>query len=144
MIFRLKRIFFGKNYTIGHLYNGDGKRLCDTLEPERKPSLTGSTRNSSNSTNLTNSKGCIPAGKYRVVVTYSPKFRRRLPLLERVPGFTGIRIHAGNTRRNTRGCILPGENREVGKVLNSRHWEEEIIRLIDNSHSPVWLEISDS
>ena len=39
-----------------------------------------------------------------------------------VPGFTGIRIHAGNDAKDTDGCLLLGENTQRGKVLNSRYW----------------------
>lgn len=55
----------------------------------------------------------IPSGRYRVEVTYSPKFKRWLPVLHDVPGFTGIRIHAGNTAKDTEGCILVGVNATV-------------------------------
>lgn len=54
------------------------------------------------------SNNCIPAGKYKVVLTYSPKFKRLLPLVL-VEGRDGIRIHSGNTDQDTTGCILVGE-----------------------------------
>jgi len=50
----------------------------------------------------------IPAGRYRVDITYSNRFKRQLPLLMGVPGFAGIRIHPGNTHADTEGCLLPG------------------------------------
>jgi hypothetical protein len=68
----------------------------------------------------------IPAGTYDVVVNISPKCRRLLPRLLNVPHFEGILIHRGNTDKDSAGCILPGENRAVGKVLNSTYWEKRI------------------
>lgn len=50
----------------------------------------------------------IPVGRYKVDITYSNRFKRQMPILIGVPGFTGIRIHAGNTHQNTDGCLLLG------------------------------------
>lgn len=57
----------------------------------------------------------IPAGRYRVIITRSARFARMLPLVCDVPGFSGIRIHAGNTNDDTSGCILVGQStRDIG------------------------------
>ncbi len=73
-------------------------------------------------------KTAIPKGEYRIRLTVSEKFRNRawakpygglVPLLEDVPGYSGIRIHPGNTAADTEGCILPGQNLRPGMVLNS-------------------------
>lgn len=53
---------------------------------------------------------CIPANKYNAIVTMSTRFKKELPLLENVPNFAGIRIHGGNTDKDTHGCILIGKN----------------------------------
>ena len=113
----LKRIAKKKSYTIGKLYV-DGETFCDTLEPTWRDYAHGAYK----------VKGCsaIPEGRYAVVISWSPKFKEWLPLLLGGPDFNkkwqGIRIHAGNTSCDTEGCILLGENREPGKVLDSRRY----------------------
>lgn len=57
----------------------------------------------------------IPAGTYDVRFTWSPKFNRNVPEVMHVPGFQGIRIHAGNDADDTEGCILPGLRRDKTK-----------------------------
>ena len=90
----------------------------------------------------------IPEGRYAVVVTLSPKFGKWLPLLVGDQNFNrlfqGIRIHAGNTAKDTQGCILPGENLKKGMVLNSARWVTRIKDLIAEAKErgePVWLTI---
>lgn len=63
----------------------------------------------------------IPVGTYRVIVSWSNRFRKYLPLLLDVDGFKGIRIHAGNTEKDTEGCILVGTSRIKEGVANSRY-----------------------
>lgn len=58
-------------------------------------------------------KTAIGAGRFEIAITWSERFKRRLPLLMNVPNFTGIRIHSGNTELDTDGCLLPGKNREA-------------------------------
>lgn len=66
-------------------------------------------------------KGPIPAGTYRVRLTYSGRFQCLLPEVLGVPGFTGIRIHAGNTKADTEGCILVGKYQSgEGEIADSR------------------------
>ena len=62
----------------------------------------------------------IPAGFYMVDITYSPRFKRELPLLLGVRNFVGIRIHPGNTASDTEGCILIGQGKGQNCVLSSR------------------------
>lgn len=68
----------------------------------------------------------IPSGRYEVVLRYSPNFKRETPWLKDVPGWQWVLIHGGNDPSHTKGCLLPGENKAKGKVLNSRHWEDLI------------------
>ena len=120
----LTRIARKAEYTIGRLEDENGKKLCDTLEPIWRNYDGGELK--------IPKKSAIPEGTYRVVTTYSLRFRKYLPLLVGVPGFEGVRIHAGNTSRDTEGCILVGHNLQVGKVLWSRITLEKLMKLIEN------------
>ena len=92
------------NSTIGMLKAGDFQ--CFTLEDVVRPTkIHGQT--------------AIPAGTYKVVVNFSPRFHKALPLLLDVPGFSGIRIHPGNKSADTEGCILPGLTRSTDWVGQS-------------------------
>jgi hypothetical protein len=64
-------------------------------------------------------KTAIPAGRYEVVITWSNRFKRLLPLLLNVKGFEGIRMHVGNYAANTDGCLLPGTGVTKDMVVNS-------------------------
>ena len=120
----LTRIARKAEYTIGRLEDENGKKLCDTLEPIWRNYDGGELK--------IPKKSAIPEGTYRVVTTYSLRFRKYLPLLVGVPGFEGVRIHSGNTSRDTEGCILVGQNLQVGKVLWSRITLEKLMKLIEN------------
>lgn len=50
----------------------------------------------------------IPRGRYELVISFSERFKKLLPLTQHVPGFLGIRIHPGNVVADTDGCILVG------------------------------------
>jgi hypothetical protein len=106
MKLKLIRDCHGKESTTGKLFV-DGAFECYTLEDVCRPKKI---------------KGCtaIPEGTYEVVVTYSNRFKRLLPLLLHVPNYEGIRIHSGNTAKDTEGCILVGKARGVNIVTNSR------------------------
>ena len=128
----LTRIAKRPDYTIGRLTDEKGERICDTLEPTWRDYKGGELK--------VPKKSAVPEGTYRVVVTKSPRFGRYLPLLVGVPGFEGIRIHSGNTVKDTEGCILVGENLQVGRLLWSRITLEKLMRLIENEKE-VYLTI---
>ena len=132
----LKRIEMHKDYTVGKIYM-DGEYLCDTLEPTRRDIGWG--RPGKKQAGRT----AIPEGRYPVAVTFSPRFERWLPLLLHVSGFEGIRIHAGNTVRDTAGCILPGLYRGNGRLIDSRLWEHRIVRRLGRrpEGEAVWISI---
>lgn len=134
----LKRIALRPTYTIGRLYI-DGEYFCDTVEDTVRD-LDRDGR-FANGEQKVYAQTAIPYGTYAVEVTYSPKFCRELPLLKDVPHFTGIRIHRGNTAGDSAGCIIVGENKEVGKVLNSTPYEQRITALL-KGRTDVTIEIS--
>lgn len=115
-----------KGYTISRVYIdgvrfGDGKAWCSCLEDEDR-GLTQDMPIAEIRNRKVKGQTAIPSGEYTVVVTWSPRFKRDMPLVENVPGFEGIRLHSGNDAGDTEGCLLWGENTVVGKVLNSRYW----------------------
>lgn len=127
MEIRLKRIAKKEGYTIGKLYV-DGKYVCDTLE-DKDRGLTSKMSEAQISGMKLHGETAIPMGRYLVdMKTVSPRFggraqyqfcKGRLPRLCNIPGFSGVLIHCGNTAKDTEGCILVGENKKVGMVLNS-------------------------
>lgn len=96
-----------ENKTIGELIVNN-KKFCDTLED--KVRLYWSLLPFRQLLGIKIwGKTAIPAGRYEIVITYSERFKRRLPLLLKVPQFESIRIHGGNTELDTEGCLLIGK-----------------------------------
>ena len=110
----IKRTFKGAEYTIGKLYI-DGAYFCDTLEDTVRTGekIAGKT--------------AIPAGTYKVKMTWSPRFKRYLPEILNVPNFSGVRIHAGNSALDTEGCVLLGLNKVKARVVCSKNAVEFFI-----------------
>ena len=126
------------NAITGRLIVDDGQLTLDTLEPWQY---------------------AIPAGCYRLRLTYSPVFQEILPLLDGVLGYarqphngirrTGIRIHAGNTIADSRGCILVGSiyMGDKARLLSSRKALNELREYLlnyqkQNPHEEIYIEIS--
>ncbi|MDT7604435.1 MAG: hypothetical protein QOF61_2432 [Acidobacteriota bacterium] len=106
MDLKLVRKTFTEQSTMGEL-SVNGKFECFTLEDKvRAVKIHGAT--------------AIPEGIYEVVVTFSNKFKKQLPLLNNVPNFDGIRIHSGNKPADTEGCILVGQTKSKDFVGGSR------------------------
>ncbi len=143
----LKRIAKRKTYTIGRLYireqvmdeylpSYEDRYFCDTLEPTWRDYANGAYK--------VKGRSAIPEGRYAVVISFSPKFKQWLPILLGVPKFEGIRIHAGNTAKDTEGCILVGKNKFVGQVVDSRIWlhrlKQKIVEAKGRGES-VWITV---
>lgn len=97
MKIEVNRIFKASTYTIGELSVNDNY-LCDTLEDRVRPEgekVYGET--------------AIPAGTYTVILSYSNRFKKVMPEIQNVPNFTGVRIHCGNSSKDTEGCLLVGK-----------------------------------
>lgn len=97
MKIEVNRIFKASTYTIGELSVNDNY-LCDTLEDRVRSEgekVYGET--------------AIPAGTYTVVLSYSNRFKKVMPEIQNVPNFTGVRIHCGNSSKDTEGCLLVGK-----------------------------------
>ena len=74
--------------------------------------------------------------------TLSPKYGRMMPLLLRVPGYAGVRIHSGNTAEDTAGCLLPGLTRRdgfVGKSAAAYRWLDDKIAEVEAAGGQVWI-----
>lgn len=131
----------GESYTIGSL-SIDGKKFCDTLEDKvrdlnKNGVFDGDEKKVYGET-------AIPYGAYDVVVDYSPKFKRELPRLQNVRHFEGVLIHRGNTAEDSAGCILVGENKVKGKVINSTPYEKELVRILKEAQDrkePITIKI---
>lgn len=104
---RLRREPTVDGVTHGALFNGE-VHLCWTLEDAvRAPGVK------------VQNQTAISPGRYRVILDQSTRFQRLMPHVLDVPGFTGIRIHSGNTVEDTNGCILVGMLRQVSTVSQS-------------------------
>ena len=130
----IKRIFKGDKYTIGKLYV-NGVYECDTLEDTDR-GLTEDSPLSEIQSKKVYGETAIPTGTYKIDMnTVSPKFKDRswakfcggkLPRLIDVKGYEGVVIHVGNKAEDTLGCILVGENKIKGQVINSTATFQEL------------------
>jgi len=121
MKLKLIRTFIGSDYTIGSLAV-DGIYFCETLEDlPRKVKIPNKT--------------CIPKGAYKVILNFSNRFQKTMPLLLNVPEFEGIRIHAGNTANDTSGCILVGKNTKKGELTESRITYNKLFALMEKAEN---------
>lgn len=124
----LKRIALRDTYTIGKLYINN-KYICDTVEDKVRDINKNGVFD--NGEKKVYGETAIPYGTYEVKWTYSNRFKKYMPEILNVPNFSGIRIHSGNTAADSLGCIIVGENKAVGKVLNSRATVNKLYPIIE-------------
>lgn len=149
MELHLKRIAKRETYTIGRL-SIDGVRFCDTLEDTDRglrQDLPISILKAKKKKGVT----AIPTGRYRVTLgVQSPKYKNRkqyefcdgyVPRLLNVPAYEGVLIHIGNTPADTEGCILVGENKVVGKVINSTNTFYRLYERLRNATDYIYITI---
>ena len=122
----VERIYKADDYTIGKMYINK-QYFCDTLEDKVRllncyeDKVYGET--------------AIPIGRYKVVLSYSNHFKRILPEILNVDFFKGIRIHEGNQKENTQGCILVGECKNVkeGYIYNSKNVMNKLMAILQDA-----------
>lgn len=117
--------------TIGELHI-DGAFFCFTLEDAtREEKIKHET--------------AIPAGTYEIITDYSVRFKKVMPLLLNVPGYEGVRIHGGNTKDDTSGCILLGTTKGDGFIGGSRRAMKQFLPRLQAGlkEGKVRLEISE-
>ena len=126
--FLLDRKWRNETYTIGRLYV-NGEFLCNTIEDvDRKLNQNMSATEIQKI--KVEAETAIPTGTYALRVSMSPKFKRELVEIVNVPAFSGIRIHRGNTERDSAGCLIVGENTAKGRVTNSAKYEQIITEMV--------------
>lgn len=152
MEIKVKRKWKKEAYTIGKMYI-DGEYICDTLE-DKDRGLTSSMSVAQICGVKVHGETAIPTGRYLVdMKTVSPRFggraqyqfcKGRLPRLCNTPGYQGVLIHIGNTAKDTDGCILVGENKAVGQVLNSTSTFRKVyakLKAADERGERIWITI---
>ena len=136
MNLELVRDTFGDTFTLGKLY-ADGVKLGETCEDKDRHLEAGGEK--------VYGQSAIPRGRYAVSVTYSNRFRRPMPIIHDVPGFSGVRIHGGNSDADTLGCPLLGglrTARGVARCAAPNAWLISLIEAAEERGEPVWLEVT--
>lgn len=126
---RLERAWRRETYTVGKVII-DGKRFSESME-DKDRGLTQDMSEEEIKRVKVYGETAIPTGVYTVKMTYSQKYKRKMPEVLNVPGYSGIRIHSGNTAKDSLGCILLGRNTKVGMITESRKTCKEFERLLE-------------
>lgn len=126
----LRRDVHADNFTLGKLFIDDDPMYYTCEDAVREKKIPGQT--------------AIPVGRYKVIVSFSQRFQKHLPLLLDVPNFSGVRIHSGNTKEDTEGCILIGIGRTTNGVKQSRLAMADFMPRLEYGllNGDVWLAVS--
>jgi hypothetical protein len=132
------RKWFSDNSTIGELFVNQ-QFFCYTLEDTCRQMLGKPVKEWK-----VYAKTAIPAGSYPVIIDFSSRFKVEMPHVLDVEGFSGIRIHPGNSAKDTEGCILVGASRSTDFVGMSRNTYEKLMDRLEaayNRGEPITLNI---
>ena len=149
MTLTLIRSYNNNTYCIGHLYV-NGKFFCDTLE-DCDRGLDNSMPLKQIQAMKIKSKTAIPTGTYNITLrVVSPRLSKKsaykfcngkVPRLVNVKGYDGVLIHIGNSAKDTDGCVLVGENKEKGKVINSTATFHRLYDILSKAKDDIVIEI---
>ena len=140
---KLIRKYRNSNYSIDKLYINN-TYFSDALEDPDRGLISSMSLTEIQRIKIKGNT-CIPYGIYNITITYSPRFKKNLPLLNNVKGFDGIRIHSGNTPQDTEGCVLLGFNKIKGQVVDSKVTVNKFIDIVQkalNKGEKVTIEIT--
>ena len=140
MNIQLKRIAKKKTYTIGKLYI-DGVYFCDTIE-DKDRGLNQTMSINDIKKKKVYGKTAIPTGTYKLVIDYSNRFKKNMAHILNVPGYEGIRIHTGNSAKDSLGCIIVGKNKVVGKVIESRDTYNQLFPILQKAFKEGEIKIT--
>jgi hypothetical protein len=139
MLIKFERTEYTRNSTVSKLSVDNkviGWGLEDVVRSAKSKKVWGQT--------------AIPTGRYQCVITWSPKFKRKMPLLLGVPGYEAIRIHWGNDENASEGCLLVGKSYDMKHpdwISQSRDMFNTLYPMIEsaiNAHRIVWVEVVDT
>ena len=140
MNIQLKRIAKKETYTIGKLYI-DGVYFCDTIEDKDRGLNQAMSINDIKKKKVYG-ETAIPTGTYKLVINYSNRFKKNMAHILNVPGYEGIRIHTGNSAKDSLGCIIVGKNKIVGRVIKSRDTYNQLFPILQKAFKEGEIKIT--
>jgi len=132
MDIQVKRVEFSEKSTISDCYV-NGEWVCYILEDKDRQRQENGSVVVWNKDLKVPKETAIPRGRYEVIVSFSNRFNKYLPLLLAVPAYEGVRIHPGNTDADTEGCLLPGTWKGKDQVSESRKAFKKLFALIQKA-----------